>query len=156
MGDLRLSKQRQGALDHTDGRTYLPPIGCRARGCAEVRPEQLIGTIEEVESHETDPKPEETDDPWKQVGERWSEIREELKLRYREVAGDEGPSEEAVRDAFTTLGGAAQRLMESVGDAARDPEMRGQLKDVAASLVAALGRTFEDLGEELKRPRTED
>ena len=90
------------------------------------------------------------------MGERWAGIRDELRSKYRDVAGEDGPSEDQVREALNTLGGAAQRLVESVGDAARDPEMRGKLKEVAASLVTALGRTFEDLGDELKRPRAED
>ena len=156
MGDLGLPQQSEGALDNTHRCADLSAIGRLPGRSPEVRPVQLVGTIEEVDSHETDPKQDQTGDPWKHVGERWAGIRDELRSKYRDVAGEDGPSEDQVREALNTLGGAAQRLVESVGDAARDPEMRGKLKEVAASLVTALGRTFEDLGDELKRPRAED
>lgn len=82
-------------------------------------------------------------------------MTDELKARYRAVADDDSPSEDEVKDALTTLGHAAQRLFDSFGDAARDPEMRDRLKGVATSFVSALGKTFSDLGDELRRTREE-
>lgn len=67
------------------------------------------------------------------------------------MAGEEGPSEGDVKDAFRTLGAAFERVMDAVGSAFRDPDVRDQTKQAASSLVSALGATFEELGEELKR-----
>jgi len=101
-----------------------------------------------VEQHDTDPThgPE---DPWEEAGRRWTSIGEKLKGTYRDLAGEEGPSQEDVRQALDTLGDAARAVADSVGAAMRDPEVRDQVKDAAASLVTAMGRTFSQLGEEL-------
>ncbi len=111
-------------------------------------PEQLVGTIEQVEQHENDPTQE---DPWTDASNRWISLGDSLKKRYRDLVGDDGPDEEAIRDAVRTLGDAAQSVLSSVGSAMRDPAVRDQLRDAAASLVSALGTTFDQLGDELRR-----
>lgn len=90
-------------------------------------------------------------DPWDEAAERFSTLGSKLKEQYRTMAGEEGPSEGDVKDAFRTLGAAFERVMDAVGSAFRDPEVRDQTKQAASSLVTALGATFEELGEELKR-----
>jgi hypothetical protein len=115
--------------------------------------EQLVGTIEQVEQHNTDPTQE---DPWTEATARWSDINEGLRRRYRDLVGEDGPDEEAVRDAIRTLGEAAQSVIASIGTAMKDPEVRAQVKDAAASLVSALGTTFDELGDELRRSFAEE
>jgi len=112
-----------------------------------------VGTLSIVEKHEHDPA-----DPWAEAGRRWSSIGEKLRDRYREMSGDGGPSEDEVRSAFETLGDAARAVADSVGSAMKDPEVRDQVKDAAASFVTALGQTFSQLGDELRqaRERTSD
>jgi hypothetical protein len=41
-------------------------------------------------------------------------------------------------------------VADSVGSAMKDPEVRDQVKDAAASFVTALGQTFSQLGDELR------
>jgi enamine deaminase RidA (YjgF/YER057c/UK114 family) len=78
-------------------------------------------------------------------------VGDKLRDRYREMAGEEGPSEEQVREALKTLGNAVQSVFESIGAAMKDPEVRTQVKDAAAGFVSAMGETFKDLGEEIQR-----
>jgi hypothetical protein len=92
-------------------------------------------------------------DPWEEAGRRWSSIGDKLKDRYREMSGEGGPSEDEVRSALETLGDAARAVADSVGTAMKDPEVRDQVKDAAASFVTALGQTFSQLGDELRRAR---
>lgn len=106
-----------------------------------------------MESHERDPRADEPDDPWLQAGERFTELTERLRERYRSMAGDDAPSEEQIREALQTLGSAAETMVESVGDAARDPQVRSQVKDAAAGFVSAIGQTLAQLGDELRRDR---
>lgn len=110
--------------------------------------EQLIGTIEQVENHEHDPT---AADPWTEASERWADVGDGLRRRYRDLVGDRGPTEDDLREALRTLGDAARSVADSVGSAMRDPEVRAQVKEAAASLVSALGATFEELGDELRR-----
>jgi hypothetical protein len=72
------------------------------------------------------------------------------------MVGDDGPSEDDVREALQTLGNAARSLADSIGVAMRDPDVRRQVKDAAASLVAALGTTFDELAVELRRTFQEE
>ncbi|HVR32366.1 MAG TPA: hypothetical protein VMS74_06620 [Acidimicrobiia bacterium] len=92
-------------------------------------------------------------DPWTEASQRWSSIGDKLKDRYKEMSGEDGPSEDQVRLALETLGDAARAVADSVGSAMKDPAVREQVKDAAASFVTALGQTFSQLGDELRRAR---
>jgi hypothetical protein len=105
-----------------------------------------------VEQHEHDPTHDPTD-PWAEAGKRWASIGDKLKDRYRELSGDGGPSDDEVRTALETLGEAARAVADSVGSAMKDPDVREQVKDAAASFVTALGQTFSQLGDELREAR---
>jgi hypothetical protein len=102
----------------------------------------------------SEPDPEEgrtETDPWDEAAERMRALGEKLKAQYRDMAGDEGPSEGEIRDAFRTLGSAFERVLDAVSSAFRDPDVREQTKQAAASFVSALGATFDELGDELRR-----
>jgi len=114
--------------------------------------EQLVGTIQKVQTHQTD----HTDrpDPWAALSARLSDLGSALRDQYRQVSAD-APDEEEVRAALRTLGAAAEAFLASVGSALRDPLLRERLRETAAGLVTVLGATFEELGEELARSGTE-
>ena len=92
-------------------------------------------------------------DPWAEAGRRWASISDKLKEHYRGLAGEDGPGEDEIKSALDTLGEAARTVADSVGSAMKDPEVREQVKDAAASFVTALGQTFSQLGDELRRAR---
>lgn len=111
---------------------------------------QLVGTIEEVETHETDPTTEEPVDPWRDLHDEFGSLGQRLKDTYRKVAAEEGPTEDEIKDAFGTLLDAWGQVATSVSTALQDPDVRNKLKDTASSFASALGATISDLGSELR------
>jgi hypothetical protein len=114
---------------------------------------QLVGTIQEVETHEKDPKSDELDDPWNAFHDEFGGLGERLKDTYRRVAADGGPTEEEIKEAFATLLEAWDQVAGSVSTALEDPEMRDRLKNAASSLASAVGSTLSQLGSELRDTR---
>jgi hypothetical protein len=110
--------------------------------------EQFIGSIKQVEIHDTDPTTDPPDDPWDSVSANFATLGDRLKSTDRKVADDGGPGEEEIRSAFATLIGAWDQVAGSVSDALRDPETRQQLKNAASSFAIAVGSTLSDLGSE--------
>jgi hypothetical protein len=87
------------------------------------------------------------------VTNEFGSLGDRLKTTYRRVASDRGPSEDEIKDAFSTLFGAWDQVAESVSTALHDPETREHLKKAASSFAAALGTTISGLGDEFKKPR---
>jgi hypothetical protein len=100
-----------------------------------------------VDTHSTDGREDDFDDPWQQVAYQFGSLGQRLRDRYREVAGEAGPSEEEVRRAISTLTGAIDRVAEAVGTAVRDPGVRDQMKRAAASFGEAVSAAFAELSE---------
>jgi hypothetical protein len=115
--------------------------------------EQLVGTIEKVETHEKDPTSDQPTDPWTTFHDEWTELGGQLKDTYRRVASEDGPTEEEIKDAFSTLSGAWSQVAGSVSSALQDPDVRARLKDAASAFATAIGRTISDLGSELRDTR---
>ena len=111
-------------------------------------PKQLIGTIEQVETHQPDPTSYESADPWETASSDLSSLGDRLRDTYRRVASEEGPSEDELKEAFATLFGAWEQLAASLSTALNDPDTRAHLKRAAGSFAAALGATITDLGSE--------
>ncbi len=81
-------------------------------------------------------------------------LGQQLKDTYRKVAKDRGPSDDDIKQAFSTLAGAWSQVAESVSTVLTDPDIRQQLKEAASSLATALGVTITELGSELKKARS--
>ena len=94
-------------------------------------------------------------DPWDVAGERWAGISANVRARYRDIVGEDGPDEDDIRQSLETLGEAARAVADSIGAAMRDPETRDQLKKVSSSIASAVGATLSQFGEELRNPRTD-
>lgn len=109
-----------------------------------------------METHEPDPTTENEADPWDTVSNEFGDLRDRLKETYRQAADDRGPSENEVKDAFSTLAGAWSQVATSVTSALKDPDVRDQLKQAASSFAAALGTTISELGSELKEEHSEE
>lgn len=118
--------------------------------------EQFVGTIEQVQFHEPDPKAENGSDPWDEVSAQFRSLGDSLKNAYRKAADEGGPSEDEIKSAFATLAGAWDQVAESFGDALRDPETRDRIKEATSSFATALGATLADLGREIGRDGTDD
>lgn len=113
-------------------------------------PEELVGTIEKVETHDNDPTSESSADPWTTFQEEWTELGDQLKDTYRRVANEDGPTEEEIKEALGTLAGAWNQVAGSVSAALDDPEVRQRIKDAGSAFATAVGRTISGLGEELR------
>jgi hypothetical protein len=116
----------------------------------EVGAKQLVGTIEEVETHDQDPTTEDDRDPWTTFHDEFGGLGDRLRDTYRKVANGAGPSEQEIKEAFGTLLGAWNQVAESVTSALEDAEVRQRLKTATASLAAAVGATISELGSELR------
>jgi hypothetical protein len=113
-------------------------------------PEQLVGTIEQVETHRTDPTSDDKADPWDEMSSEFSSLGDRLKETYRKVAAEGGPTEDEIKGAFVTLVGAWDQVARAFTTALNDPDTRAHLKSAASSFAAALGATVSGLGDELK------
>ena len=114
-----------------------------------------------METHDNDPRDETyaggaSDEAWRQASEHFNALGSKLRNRYQEIVGDDGPAEEDVRQAFTTIGTAAQSLVDSIGESMRDPEVREQLKDATSTFFSAIGKTLSQLGDELRSTRLDE
>lgn len=110
---------------------------------------QFVGTIEEVETHDQNPTTNGERHPWSTFHDEFGDFGERLKETYRNVASEDGPSEEEIREAFGTLIGAWDQVAGSVSTALQDPEVRARLKAAASSFANAVGNTISELGDEL-------
>lgn len=111
---------------------------------------QLVGTIQEVETHDQDPTTNGERDPWSTFHDEFGDLGERIKETYRKVASEDGPSEEEIKEAFGTLIGAWDQVAGSVSTALQDPEVRARLKTAASSFATAVGTTISELGDELR------
>lgn len=101
------------------------------------------------------------DAAWNRVSEQFAALGERLRSRYEESPlADEGSAQreggvdrDSVQDALRTLGDAAERLAATVGGTVRDPEVQAEAKRAASSLVDALGITFSQVTEDIRRRR---
>lgn len=95
------------------------------------------------------------EDLWSDLGERIAGLGEKLRRHYRGLAGDDGPTEDEIREALLTLGRAARSVVSSLESAANDPDFRQRLEELAASFASTIGKTLSALGEELRRTSDE-
>ena len=109
--------------------------------------EQLVGTIEQVEPHPDDATT--SQDPWRRANEELSELGRKLRDLYRSVSDESGPDEEEIKDAFGVLAGAWNQVATTLGNAMRDPEVRGHVRAAIGSLAEAVGATLAGLASEL-------
>jgi hypothetical protein len=89
---------------------------------------------------------------WNDAGERLTELGQKLKTHYEQQHGTEGEqSKEELANAAKRLGGAVQDAFEAIGNAAKDKSVQAEVKQVGQSVYDALGATFGQVSEELKR-----
>jgi hypothetical protein len=93
-----------------------------------------------------------SDETWNEVGEGFKRLGSLFKEHYEtREAGEEsdGPSEEEVKDALQKIGDGLKTAFATVGDAAKDPEVKDEAKQTAKSFFDAIGATFAELGDEI-------
>jgi hypothetical protein len=89
---------------------------------------------------------------WNDAGERLTELGQKLKTHYEQQHGtDSTQAREELADAAKRLGGAVQDAFEALGAAAKDKTVQADVKQVGQSVYDALGATFGQVSEELRR-----
>lgn len=85
------------------------------------------------------------------MADQWKSLGRKLRDTYRQSASDDGPTDEDIRAAFSTLGSAWDRLAGAFGTAIRDEQVRQNAKRAATGFFEAVGAAFSELGSELRR-----
>lgn len=89
---------------------------------------------------------------WDEVGERFATFGRALAARYKQLEqAQEAEEEREARDALRAVTRTLDRAFTSLGDTLRDPRAKEELKAAARSLADALGATFEEVTEEVRK-----
>ncbi|MEJ2579317.1 MAG: hypothetical protein P8Z68_09505, partial [Kineosporiaceae bacterium] len=86
---------------------------------------------------------------WQDAGEQLSGLGHTLKRQYQQQREDSDRAE--VREAVKRLAEAVQDAFETMGSAAKDPEVRADVKQVGQSLGDAFGATLAEVSDDLRR-----
>jgi len=93
---------------------------------------------------------------WNEAGEKLGELGRKLKVQYESQHGEaQGPSRDELAAAARRVGGAVQDAFEALGTAARDKAVQDDVKQVGKSVVDALGATFGQVSEDVRRAFSE-
>ncbi|MET0566269.1 MAG: hypothetical protein ABW021_07495 [Acidimicrobiia bacterium] len=103
-----------------------------------------------METHQPDPTSNGDTDPWDAASVEWSSLKDRLWSTYRQAASHDGPTEEEIKKALSTLAGAWDQVAASLSAALSDPDTRASLIRAAGSFAAALGATVSGLGDEIR------
>ena len=97
----------------------------------------------------------ETRKAWDEVGRHFSQVGRQFGQHYRRLASEASASateqREAMNDALKKAVDQLDQAFTSVGDALRDPETQEGLKHAARSLRDAVGTTFSDFQDEIRK-----
>lgn len=95
-------------------------------------------------------------DPWDKMAEQVSSLGRKLKDTYQRSIADEGPDQAEIKAALRTLGNAWEKVAQAAATAARDEEVRANMKSAATGFFEAVGAAFSELGSELRRSNASD
>ena len=104
---------------------------------------------------------EEIQDSWRQLKARTEDLGSKLKSHI-DAESTQEPTEspeqggERIKEAFDELGQKLQDAFDAFGNAARDPEVRTDVKDIGGLLRDALNTTFTKAGANLNRSKPEE
>jgi hypothetical protein len=84
------------------------------------------------------------------VAAAFNELGRKIKDHYQ-TSGEAGPDDEEVKEAFKTIAGAWDRVVESIGSAFRDPELKAQVRSTGSAIAKAVGTAFNDAGKEIRK-----
>ncbi len=147
MGDVVLAEEAQRRLDDPVGGPDFHAVGRRALGKPEIRPEQLVSSIEEVEEHVHEDRDEagsEAADAWQDVTAGFVDLGNTLRSYFEDEPDAEQSGE--MQSAWHDFTDAAQRLGRSITHAFQDEEVQEGAKRVFGTLIDAVGQTVRNAG----------
>ena len=89
-------------------------------------------------------------EPWNQVGDRLGALALKLKLHAQEEMTEERKAE--ARTAVERFGATIQGAIDGLGDAARDPAVKEDVKAAGEALSAAVSATVEEVLKTFRPP----
>lgn len=90
------------------------------------------------------PQTPETDGAWADLTDEILALGDRLRHTYEEASDGNGPTEDEIRQALSTLGRAWNQMAGAVGVAIQDQQVRQHLKRAAGSLASAVAATLEE------------
>lgn len=87
---------------------------------------------------------------WDQVGKRFTVLGEHLRSHFDDVGADAASEREALERSVRGLMSALEDTISSTGRAVRDPMLRQELAELAASVRSAFLTTLENAGEQVR------
>ncbi len=96
---------------------------------------------EHLPAEPADEQTEPSDDPWRRVGDEFSTLGASFKSHFKR-------SQQTGSD---NLIDSLKAAFDSLGDAAKDEQVRSDAKSAGASFMEAIGDTFSELGETLRK-----
>ena len=88
--------------------------------------------------------------------EQLSSLGRKLRDTYQQSMTESPPDQDEIKAALRTLGNAWEKVAQAVGAAARDEEVRANMKSAATGFFEAVGAAFSELGAELRRSKPGD
>jgi hypothetical protein len=90
------------------------------------------------------------DESWSEVGDHFTRLGRKFRDHYE---AQDRPSEVQanLEEAFKGLAEATQRVAATIGEVFRDPEVKEEAGAAASSFITALGATFGEVTDELRR-----
>jgi len=85
--------------------------------------------------------------------EQLASLGRKLRDTYQQSMTESPPDQEEIKAALRTLGNAWEKVVQAVGTAARDEEVKANMKNAATGFFEAVGTAFSELGAEIRRSR---
>lgn len=89
---------------------------------------------------------------WNDAGGHFSELGQKLKQHYAQQRGNDAERERTqVEEAVGKLADALRGAFDAMGAAAKDPAVKSEVKQVGKTVGDALGVTFAEISDELRK-----
>ncbi len=100
-----------------------------------------------------------TDQAWQEVSEKFTALGRKFKQHYEDRGEGAEPTEgdvtagapADVKRAMDNVGDSLERVFGSIGDSFQDDDVKEQARSAFSSLVDALGATFSEIGQEVRK-----
>lgn len=89
---------------------------------------------------------------WNDAGDRLTGLGASLKKHYEaRQEADVAPEDKPVADAFARVGEALQGAFDALAAAAKDPEVKDEVKQTGKSVAGAMAATLSEVSEGVRR-----
>ena len=89
---------------------------------------------------------------WKDTGDRFTALGASLKAHYETAHDSEAEAaKQELGEAARRFASAVQDAVDALGAAAKDPDVKEEVRKVGTSLADALSATFAEVSEDIKR-----